>query len=112
MKIQSWDKLPSPVSVSDLIDRLHDRAISIADLNQLLFRWLESRNLEVHGRQRDCTKTSARSKFAVTDRSRRRFYFEGRQPREAPFKGVSFQCPRLAIVSKPLPYTYIRVCEP
>ena len=39
-KIESWDKLPAPVR-QHLIDRLHDRAISIADLNQLRL-WIES----------------------------------------------------------------------
>jgi hypothetical protein len=46
-KIDSWDKLP-PAVRQHLIDRMRDRAISIADLNELR-RWIES-NPEVPDR--------------------------------------------------------------
>jgi len=39
-KIESWDKLPARVR-QHLIDRMHDRSISISDLNQLRL-WIES----------------------------------------------------------------------
>jgi len=40
-KIDSWDKLP-PAIRQHLIDRMRDRAISIADLNEVR-RWIESK---------------------------------------------------------------------
>ena len=40
-KIESWDNLPAGVR-QHLIDRMRDRAINIADLNQLR-RWIGSR---------------------------------------------------------------------
>ena len=40
-KIERWDKLPAAVR-QHLIDRMHDRTISIADLNQLRL-WIESK---------------------------------------------------------------------
>lgn len=40
-KIESWDKLPPQVR-SHLIDRLHDRSISLNDLNELR-KWVETR---------------------------------------------------------------------
>jgi hypothetical protein len=40
-KIESWDKLPAAVR-THLVDRMRDRAISIADLNQLRL-WVESK---------------------------------------------------------------------
>lgn len=46
-KIDSWDKLP-PAIRQHLIDRMRDRAIGIADLNELR-RWIES-NPEVPDR--------------------------------------------------------------
>jgi hypothetical protein len=39
-KIESWDKLSAPVR-RHLMERMRDRAISIADLNQLRL-WIES----------------------------------------------------------------------
>ncbi len=39
-KIESWDKLPGRVR-QHLIDRMHDRSITIADLNQFRL-WIES----------------------------------------------------------------------
>jgi hypothetical protein len=36
----SWDKLPARIR-QHLIERMHDRAISVADLNQLRL-WIES----------------------------------------------------------------------
>lgn len=39
-KIESWDNLP-PGTRRHLIERMHDRLISIADLNQLRL-WIES----------------------------------------------------------------------
>jgi len=40
-RIALWDKLPESIR-QHLIDRMHDRAISIADLNQLRL-WIESK---------------------------------------------------------------------
>lgn len=40
-KIESWDKFPAAVR-QHLIGRMHDREISIADLNQLRV-WVESK---------------------------------------------------------------------
>ena len=40
-KIQTWDKLPSPVR-EHLIERMRDRLIGIADLNELRL-WIESK---------------------------------------------------------------------
>ena len=40
-KIESWDRMPVGVR-QHLIDRMHDRSISITDLNQLR-RWVESK---------------------------------------------------------------------
>ena len=40
-KIDTWDKLP-PAVRQHLIDRMRDRSISIADLNELR-RWIESK---------------------------------------------------------------------
>ena len=40
-KIENWDKLPAGVR-EHLIDRMRDRAINIADLNQLRL-WIASR---------------------------------------------------------------------
>ena len=40
-KIETWDRLPSGVR-QHLIDRMQDRSISLADLNQLRL-WLESK---------------------------------------------------------------------
>jgi hypothetical protein len=39
-KIETWDKFPLRIR-QHLIDRMHDRAISIADLNQLR-QWVSS----------------------------------------------------------------------
>jgi hypothetical protein len=39
-RIESWDKLPAAVR-PHLVERMRDRAISIADLNQLRL-WVES----------------------------------------------------------------------
>ena len=39
-KIDSWDNFPAGVR-THLIDRMHDRAVTIADLNQLRL-WIES----------------------------------------------------------------------
>ena len=40
-KIESWDRMPVGVR-QHLIDRMHNRSISITDLNQLR-RWVESK---------------------------------------------------------------------
>ncbi|HUI57521.1 MAG TPA: hypothetical protein VLY04_21235 [Bryobacteraceae bacterium] len=40
-RIETWDNLPANVR-RHLIQRMHDRAISLADLNQLR-RWVESK---------------------------------------------------------------------
>jgi len=40
-KIENWDNLP-PAVRQHLIDRMHDRSVGIADLNQLRL-WLESK---------------------------------------------------------------------
>ena len=40
-KIEQWENLPEGVR-QHLIDRMHDRAISLADLNQLRL-WIETR---------------------------------------------------------------------
>ena len=40
-RIESWDKLPARVR-QHLIDRMRDRAITIADLNQLRL-WIDSK---------------------------------------------------------------------
>ncbi len=40
-RIESWDKIPPGVR-RHLIDRMHDRAITIADLNQLRL-WIDSK---------------------------------------------------------------------
>jgi hypothetical protein len=40
LKIESWDKLPAGIP-QHLIERMRDREISIADLNQLRL-WIES----------------------------------------------------------------------
>lgn len=40
-KIESWQNLPPRVR-QHLIDRMHDRSISVADLNQLRL-WVESK---------------------------------------------------------------------
>ena len=40
-KIESWDDLPSGIR-QHLIERMHDRAISISDLNELRL-WIESK---------------------------------------------------------------------
>ncbi len=39
-KIQTWDRFPSGIR-QHLIDRMHDRSITVADLNQLRL-WIES----------------------------------------------------------------------
>ena len=39
-KIEKWGKLPAALR-QHLVERMHDRAISIADLNQLRL-WIES----------------------------------------------------------------------
>ena len=40
-KIQTWDKLPVPVR-NHLIERMRDRSIGVADLNELRL-WIESK---------------------------------------------------------------------
>ncbi|HNY39463.1 MAG TPA: hypothetical protein PKJ41_03680 [Bryobacteraceae bacterium] len=40
-QIESWDRLPAKVR-GHLIERLHDRSISIGDLN-ILRQWIETR---------------------------------------------------------------------
>ena len=40
-KIETWDNLPRGVRLH-LIDRMHDRSVSLADLNQLRL-WIESK---------------------------------------------------------------------
>jgi hypothetical protein len=40
-KLETWDRFP-PALRQHLIDRMHDRCISLADLNQLRL-WVESR---------------------------------------------------------------------
>jgi hypothetical protein len=42
-KIESWDKLPQRVR-QHLIERMRDRSITIADLNQLRI-WIDSKPL-------------------------------------------------------------------
>ena len=67
-KIERWDNLPEGVR-QHLIERMRDRAIAIADLNQLRL-WIERhglRCLRVIG-----TKISALSRFVVVDRTPKR----------------------------------------
>ncbi len=59
-KIESWGNLPAGVR-RHLVDRMHDRAISVADLNQLRL-WIESRPEVPEG---DWYKTSVRSSSAA-----------------------------------------------
>ena len=40
-KIQTWDKLPARVR-QHLVERMHDRSITITDLNQLRI-WIDSK---------------------------------------------------------------------
>lgn len=81
-KIESWDHFPAAIR-QHLIDRMRDRAISISDLNQLRL-WIDSKpEVRVIG-----TKTSARSRSAAADHSRKRFFFAVRPPRETPSKRI------------------------
>jgi hypothetical protein len=66
-KIESWDKLPAPVR-QHLIERMRDRAISIADLNQLRL-WIERCP---KFRRATGSRTSAHSRSAVEDRFQKR----------------------------------------
>jgi hypothetical protein len=50
-RIESWENLPSGIR-RHLIDRMRDRAVSIADLNQLRL-WIESKPEAPNG---DCYK--------------------------------------------------------
>jgi hypothetical protein len=86
-KIESWDKLPAPVRLH-LIERMRDRTISIADLNQLRL-WFESQP-KVSPKAAG-TGTSAPSSCAAKDRFRRSFCLPARQPRVKRFSGVSFR---------------------
>ena len=76
-KIESWSNLPARVR-QHLIDRMRDRTISIADVNQIRL-WIESKPEVPEGTG---TKTSTRSKSAVADRFRKRFCFGVKPPKD------------------------------
>src|SRR6267143_5835505 len=80
-KIESWDNLPEGVR-QHLIERMRDRAISIADLNQLRV-WID--------RSRKCrkvtgTRTSVHSRSVATVRTPRHFCSVARQPKASYFE--------------------------
>src|SRR5260221_3276904 len=77
-KIESWGNLPEGIR-QHLVDRMRDRAISIADLNQLRL-WIESKPEVSEGG----TKTSARSRSAATDRFQKHSSFAGKRLGERP----------------------------
>jgi hypothetical protein len=71
-RIERWAELPAGVR-QHLIDRMRERAIGIADLNQLRL-WIESLPEVPEG---DWYKrTSARSRSAVKVHFRKRFCFK------------------------------------
>jgi hypothetical protein len=78
-RIESWDNLPANVR-QHLIDRMRERTISIADLNQLRL-WIT--------RNRKCrtaigTKTSVHLKSAAAARTPRRFCCTARPQKAKP----------------------------
>ena len=78
-KIETWGNLPLGVR-QHLIDRMRDRAISIADLNQLRI-WIDS---NPKCRKAIGTRTSVRSRSAATAQHRRRSCGEAKPPRVRP----------------------------
>ncbi len=80
-KIECWDNLPEGVR-QHLIDRMRDRAISIADLNQLVSGLNRSRKC----RKVTGTKTSAHSRSVATVRTPRRSCSVARRPKASYFE--------------------------
>jgi len=75
-KIDPWDH--PPVAVREhLIERMRDRSISIADLNQLRL-WIESKPEVPEG---DWYRDFGRSRSAAMVRIPKRSSFEGKSPR-------------------------------
>jgi len=75
-KIECWDNLPEGIR-QHLIDRMRDRAISIADLNQLR-AWIESKPEVPEGVG---TRTSVHSRSEATVRTPRRSCSVARRPK-------------------------------
>ena len=82
-KIECWDNLPEGVR-QHLIDRMRDRAISIADLNQLR-AWIESQPEVPEG---DWYKDFG-SRFVATVRTPRRSCSVARRPKASYFEVVT-----------------------
>jgi len=80
-KIECWDNLPEGVR-QHLIDRMRDRAISIADLNQLR-AWIESKPEVPEGVG---TRTSVHSRSEATVRTPRRSCSVARWPKASYFE--------------------------
>jgi len=79
-KIARWDNLPANVR-QHLVERLRDRSISIADLNQLRL-WTETQPEVPEGIG---IRTSVHSKYAATAPIPRRSCFRAKLPRASPF---------------------------
>ncbi len=79
-KIANWDSLP-PNGRQHLMDRMRDRSISIADLNQLRL-WIASQPEVPEG---DWFKTSVPSNSAPAARSPKRSYFAASPPKANPY---------------------------
>jgi hypothetical protein len=80
-KIENWGNLPEGVR-QHLIDRMRDRAISIADLNELRL-WIESRPEVPNG---DWIRTLVHSRSADTAHTPRHSSFVAKLPKACPFK--------------------------
>jgi hypothetical protein len=79
-QIETWSRLRAAVR-AHLVDRMHDRKISLEDLNQLRL-WMEATPQvpEGHG-----TRTSVRSSCAEKAVVRKHSCWPGRQPRGRSF---------------------------
>ena len=78
-KIERWENLPESVR-RHLIDRMRDRAVSIADLSQLGL-WMETRPQVPDGQW---YKDSLLSSFAVAERSPRHSFSLGKRLKVKP----------------------------
>jgi hypothetical protein len=74
-KIERWDNLPAAVR-QHLADRMRERAISIADLNQLLYGLTQA-----GGAGSDWYKDSGSFKICSHGSFKERSCFAGKQPR-------------------------------
>jgi hypothetical protein len=75
-QIETWSRLPAAVR-AHLVERMHDRKISLEDLNQLRL-WMEAKPLVPGGHG---TRTSVRSSCAEKAAIRKHSCWRGRRPR-------------------------------